>query len=284
MTDAGEMEALVTQHMITAMKAHDAERTGTLRLIKTALKNKAIDKRAPLTPAESEQALATMIKQRRDSIEQFTKGNRPELAAKEAAEIVVIEEFLPKALDEAALAALVTEALAELTAALGHKPTAKEMGAAMKAVQARIQASGARADGRMVSELVKKQLDGGVDSAAGGGFVLWLPTHSLEKRRMDGARRFLRAPFPPGFQARFIPTISGLALSVEIVSFFAVLREVEAGHFVVARDAQADDLVDDEQQNSVPTTDMLQATAMAASWCRICIQWPSMAPVATPLP
>lgn len=158
MTDAGEMEALVTQHMVAAMKAHDAERTGTLRLIKTALKNKAIDKRGPLTPAESEQTLATMIKQRRDSIEQFTKGNRPELAAKEASEIVVIEEFLPKALDEAALAALVGDALAELTASLGHPPSPKEMGLAMKAVQARIQASGARADGRAVSELVKKQL------------------------------------------------------------------------------------------------------------------------------
>ena len=94
----------VSQQIIIAMKAHDAERTATLRLIKNALKNKAIEKRDMLTPAEEQQALATMIKQRRDSIEQFTKGNRPELAAKEAAEIVVIEEFLPKALDEAGLA------------------------------------------------------------------------------------------------------------------------------------------------------------------------------------
>src|SRR5215469_5866890 len=104
MTDAGALEAQVTQQMIAAMKAHDADRTGTLRLIKTALKNKAIEKRGPLTPPEEQQALATMIKQRRDSIEQFTKGNRPELAAKEAAEIVVVEEFLPKALDERACA------------------------------------------------------------------------------------------------------------------------------------------------------------------------------------
>ena len=122
MADAGEMAALVSREMVAAMKAHDAERTGTLRLIMTALKNKSIDKREPLTPAESEQALASMIKQRRDSIEQFTKGNRPELAAKEAAEIAVIEEFLPKALDEAGLAALVNDAIAELTASLGHKP------------------------------------------------------------------------------------------------------------------------------------------------------------------
>jgi len=97
MTDAGAMESLISKQVIVAMKAHDAERTTTLRLIKNALKNKAIEKRTALTQAESEQVLATMIKQRRDSIEQFTNGNRPELAAKEATEIMVIEEFLPKA-------------------------------------------------------------------------------------------------------------------------------------------------------------------------------------------
>jgi len=160
MTDAGALETLISQQVVTAMKAHDAVRTTTLRLIKNALKNKAIEKRAPLTQAESEQALASMIKQRRDSIEQFAKGNRPDLVQKEQAEIVVIEEFLPKALDEAALAALVTEALAQLEATLGHKPTQKDMGTAMKAVQARLQAAGVRADGRAVSELVKKGLAG----------------------------------------------------------------------------------------------------------------------------
>ena len=158
MTDAGALEAIITQQIITAMKAHDAVRTGTLRLIKNALKNKAIEKRAPLTPAESEQALATMIKQRRDSIEQFTKGNRPELAAIEAAEIVVIEEFLPKALDEAGLRALVTEAIAEVAAATGKAPTSKEMGLVIKSVQAKLQAASLRAEGRVVSELVKKVL------------------------------------------------------------------------------------------------------------------------------
>jgi uncharacterized protein len=160
MVNAGELEALISQQIVTAMKAHDAERTQTLRLIKNALKNKAIEKREPLTPAESEQALATMIKQRRDSIEQFAKGNRPDLVAKEHAEIVVIEEFLPKALDEAGLAKLVAEAIGELAGTLGHKPTVKEMGAAMKAVQAKLQAAGLRADGRQVSELVKKELAG----------------------------------------------------------------------------------------------------------------------------
>ena len=160
MTDAGELEALVSQQIVTAMKAHDAERTGTLRLIKNALKNKAIEKRAALTQAESEQALAIMIKQRHDSIEQFAKGNRPDLVAKEQAEIVVIEEFLPKALDEAALSALVAEAVAEVAAASGQKPTPKEMGAVMKAVQAKLQAKSLRAEGRVVSEMVKKLLAG----------------------------------------------------------------------------------------------------------------------------
>ncbi len=160
MIDAGALEALVSQQVVTAMKAHDATRTQTLRLIKNALKNKAIEKRAPLTQPESEQVLATMIKQRRDSIEQFTNGNRPELAAIEAAEIVVIEEFLPKALDEAGLAALVAEGVGEVAAATGHAPTGKEMGLVMKAVQGKLQAAGLRAEGRLVSEMVKKQLAG----------------------------------------------------------------------------------------------------------------------------
>ncbi len=167
MPEPGTLEALISRQIVTAMKAHDAERTGTLRLIKTALMNKAIEKRAAqkqidaaLTQAESEQVLASMIKQRRDSIEQFTNGNRPDLAAKEQAEIVIIEEFLPKALDEAALAKLVSEALAELETSLGHKPTPKDMGPAMKAVQARLQAAAVRADGRVTSEIVKRHLTG----------------------------------------------------------------------------------------------------------------------------
>ena len=158
MNEAGALEAQISQQIVTAMKLRDAERTGTLRLIKTALKNKSIDKRGPLSPAEEQQALATMIKQRRDSIEQFTKGNRPELAAKEAAEIVVIEEFLPKELDEAGLQTMVAEVIAEHANEAGRALTPKDMGAVMKAAQARLQQAGARADGRVVSELVKKSL------------------------------------------------------------------------------------------------------------------------------
>jgi uncharacterized protein YqeY len=160
MSEKGQLESAVAQQTIVAMKARDQVRTGTLRLITNALKNKAIEKRAMLTPAEEQQTLASMIKQRRDSIEQFTAGNRPELAAIEAAEIAVIEEFLPKALDEAGLRELVKGALAELEATLGHKPGQRDMGPAMKAVQAKIQATGARAEGKLVSERVKAELAG----------------------------------------------------------------------------------------------------------------------------
>jgi len=160
MPEAGTTETQVNQQIVLAMKAHDAVRTTTLRLIKNALKNKAIEKREMLTAAEEQQAMATMIKQRRDSIEQFTRGNRPELAAAEAAEVLVIEEFLPKALDEAGLRALVTEAIAEVAAASGKAPTPKEIGSVIKAVQAKLQAAGLRAEGRVVSEQVKRALAG----------------------------------------------------------------------------------------------------------------------------
>ncbi|MGD0095870.1 MAG: GatB/YqeY domain-containing protein [Terracidiphilus sp.] len=160
MSEPGAHETQVNQQIVLAMKAHDAVRTTTLRLIKNALKNKAIEKRETLTPAEEQQAMASMIKQRRDSIEQFTKGGRQELADKEAAEIAVIEEFLPKALDDSALQELIREAVQEVATASGKAPTPKEMGQVMKAVQAKLQAAGLRAEGRTVSELVKKALAG----------------------------------------------------------------------------------------------------------------------------
>jgi len=156
MTDAS-IALRIDRDIITAMKARDSERTTALRMVKTALKNKEIEKRSPLDEAESLQILTTLIKQRRDSVEQFTKGNRPELAAKEAAEIVLIENYMPKAVGETEIRQLVQEALAEL-AASGTKPGPKDMGVAMKAVQARIQAAGLRADGRQVSEIVKTEL------------------------------------------------------------------------------------------------------------------------------
>jgi len=147
----------VNQDIVLAMKARDAERLSTLRMMKTALKNKEIDKRAPLTDAEAGQILATLVKQRRESIEHFTRGNRPELAAKEAAEIPIIESYMPKAAGEAEVRAIVDAAIAEMTAA-GQRPGPKDMGSVMKAVQAKIQEQGLRAEGKQVSELVKAAL------------------------------------------------------------------------------------------------------------------------------
>jgi hypothetical protein len=155
---AETLEAKVKVETITAMKARDSERTTTLRLITTALRNRAIDTRKELTDAESQQILATMIKQRRDSIEQFTKGGRPELAAKEATEISVIEEFLPKALTTEELSVIVGQVVAQIAEGAGAKPSPKEMGMVIKAVQAKLAADGLRAEGRLVSEAVKTAL------------------------------------------------------------------------------------------------------------------------------
>ena len=147
------------QDMVAAMKQRAVERLSTLRMMKAALKNKEIDQRAPLSDAQAAQVLSTLINQRRDSIEQFTKGNRPELAAKEAAEIVVIEEYLPKAAGEEEIRRIVADALGELRAQ-GATLGPRDMGTAMKAVQAKIQAGGIRAEGRLVSEAVKASLAG----------------------------------------------------------------------------------------------------------------------------
>jgi hypothetical protein len=143
----------VQKDMVEAMKARQELRLSTLRMVKTALKNKEIDKRAPLDEKEEMQILSTLIKQRHDAAEQFTKGNRPELATKELEEIVFIEGYLPKAVGPAEIAAAVQLVIAEM-----GSPTAKEMGTIMKNVMARF--AGARIDGKQVSEAVKKALAG----------------------------------------------------------------------------------------------------------------------------
>jgi uncharacterized protein len=149
----------IHQDMIAAMKQRAVERLSTLRMVVSALKNKAIEQRSPVTDGQAVQVLTTLIKQRKDSIEQFTKGNRPELAEKEAVEITVIEEYMPKAAGDEEVRRLVTATLAELRAQ-GAQPGPKDMGTVMKAVQVRIQADGLRADGRVVSEMVKAELAG----------------------------------------------------------------------------------------------------------------------------
>ncbi len=144
--------------IVTAMKAREQETLTTLRMVKSALRSKEIDKREPLTDAEEQSILTTLLKQRRESVEQFTKGGRPELAAKEQREIVLIEAYMPQAASEEEVRSLVAAAVEQVTRDSGARPGPKEMGVVMKAAQQKIAATGARADGKLVSELVKAEL------------------------------------------------------------------------------------------------------------------------------
>src|SRR5712692_89433 len=143
----------IQKDITTAMKARDEHRLSTLRMVKSALKNREVEKMAPLDDKESQQVLSTLIKQRKDSVEQFTKGGRQELADKEAAEIVLIESYLPKAAGEAEIVAGVKAAIAEM-----GSPTMKDMGTVMKNAMARFSGAGMRVDGKLVSETVKREL------------------------------------------------------------------------------------------------------------------------------
>src|SRR5437879_3934566 len=143
----------IQKDITTAMKARDEQRLSTLRMVKSALKLREVDKMAPLDDKESQAVLSTLIKQRKESIEQFTKGGRQAMADKEAAEITVIESYLPKAASEADIADGVKAVIAEMGA-----PTMKEMGTVMKNAMARFNAAGMRVDGKVVSEMVKKEL------------------------------------------------------------------------------------------------------------------------------
>ena len=143
----------IQKDITAAMKARDEARLSTLRMVKTALKNREIEKLAPLDDKESQQVLSTLIKQRKESVEQFTKGGRQEMADKEAAEIKLIETYMPKAAGEAEIMAGVKAVIAEL-----GSPTIKDMGTVMKNAMARFAAAGMRVDGKVVSEAVKKEL------------------------------------------------------------------------------------------------------------------------------
>lgn len=145
--------------IVVAMRAKDEHRLTTLRMVKSAMKNKEIEKRTPLEEGEEQAILTTLIKQRKDSVEQFTKGNRPELAEKERVEIGMIEGYLPQSASEEEVRAIVLGALEHLAKdAGGTRPGPKDMGPAMRVVKQRIAASGIRADGSMVSEMLKAEL------------------------------------------------------------------------------------------------------------------------------
>lgn len=148
----------VNADIVTAMKAKDEHRLTTLRMVKSALKSKEIDKREPLTEQEQTAVLSTLLKQRRESVDSFTKGGRPELAEKEQAEIGMIEVYMPQAATEDQIREIVQTAIAHLASSGGGKPGPRDMGAAMKVVQQRILATGLRADGKVVSDMVKAEL------------------------------------------------------------------------------------------------------------------------------
>ena len=137
----------ITDDLTAAMKAKDAARTSTLRMVKAAVQNREIEKGGELTDEELTKTLQSLVKQRRDSVEQYEKAGRAELAERERAEIAVIEEYLP----QAASREEIERAVAEVGAT-----SMKEMGAVMKAAQRRL--AGKSADGRAVSEMVKKRL------------------------------------------------------------------------------------------------------------------------------
>ena len=141
----------VSRGITEAMKARDADVLGTLRMLKSALTMKEVEKGRALDAAESLQVVGTLVKQRRESIEQFTKGARQDLADKEAREIVILERFLPPAASAEDIADAVAQAVAETGAT-----SVKDMGKVMKATMARL--AGRTADGKAVSEAVRARL------------------------------------------------------------------------------------------------------------------------------
>ncbi len=143
----------ISEELTAAMRARDAVRLGTLRMAKAALVNREVERGRPLDDTESLQVIAALIKQRRDSIEQFRGGGREDLATKEEAELAVLEAYLPPPVDTAELERLVDEAIAETGASLP-----KDMGRVMKVTLAKL--AGRTADGKAVSDLVKSKLAG----------------------------------------------------------------------------------------------------------------------------
>ncbi|MBM3807394.1 MAG: GatB/YqeY domain-containing protein [Acidimicrobiia bacterium] len=145
------LEHTLGADIVTAMKAKDQNRLTALRLLKTALTNRSIEKGRALESAEELQVVSMLVKQRRDSIEQFTKGGRQDLADKEQAEIVILSGYLPASASDEEIAAAVAAAVAETGAT-----SARDMGKVIKAVMAGL--AGKTVDGKKVSEAVKSKL------------------------------------------------------------------------------------------------------------------------------
>ena len=141
----------ISEDMTTAMRARDQGRLAPLRMAKAALMNREVEKGRDLDEAESQQVIASLIKQRRDSAEQFQKGGREELAARELAEITTLEAYLPPPVDPAEIERAVDEAITETAAT-----SAKDLGRVMKAVMSKLAGKGA--DGRIINETVRRKL------------------------------------------------------------------------------------------------------------------------------
>ena len=142
----------ISEDLMAAMKSKEAERLSVLRMMKAAIRNKEIDARQELDDPQAMQVLVSLIKQRNDSVEQFTKGGRMDLANKESAEIKVIEEYLPAAVNNDEIGSAIDSAIRETGAT-----SIKDMGKVMKACMARF--AGRPVDGAKVSELVKAKLN-----------------------------------------------------------------------------------------------------------------------------
>lgn len=153
----GSIEQQLSSDMVAAMKAHDRELTSTLRMAIAALKNEKVAGKVAreLTEGDEIVVLQREVNKRKDSAEAYTQGNRPELAAKELAEAEVIGRYLPAALSEAELDALVAAEVEAAAAALGERPTMKHMGQVIKAVQAR---AAGRAEGGVIAAKVRAAL------------------------------------------------------------------------------------------------------------------------------
>lgn len=141
----------ISEDLTAAMRQKDPLTLGTLRMAKAALMNREIERGRPLDDSEALQVIASLIKQRRDSIEQFQQGGRDELARKEAEEITVLQRYLPPPIDAAALEAIVAQTIQDTGAA-----SPRDMGRVMKAATAKL--AGAQVDGRVLSELVRRKL------------------------------------------------------------------------------------------------------------------------------
>lgn len=153
------LEAKLTEDMKAAMKAGEKERVSTLRMAIAALKNEKVAGKVAreLTEAEELKVVTTEVNKRKDSAEAYTAGNRPELAAKELAEAEILSAYLPAQLSEAEVDALVARAIADAEAASGDKPTMRQMGQIMKAVNAEV---AGRSDGATIAAKVKAALAG----------------------------------------------------------------------------------------------------------------------------